>query len=67
MDEEVRRLRSANRHLQNSNGDVKHSVGKRVAKELLRMTNGYKQNYGDCEGIWGAEWRGATGKKSGQL
>ena len=33
MGEEVRRIRSTNRQLQNSNGDVKYRIGNRVAKE----------------------------------
>ena len=42
MGEEVRGLRSTNRQLQNSHGDVKYSVGNGVAKELMCMTNGHK-------------------------
>ena len=34
MGEEVRVLRSSNRQLQNSHGDVKYSIGNGVAKEL---------------------------------
>ena len=34
MRKEVRGLRSMNRQLQNSHGDVKYSIGNRVAKEL---------------------------------
>ena len=35
MGEEVRALRSTNRQLQNSHGDVKYSTGNEVAKELI--------------------------------
>ena len=48
MGEEVRGLRSTNRKLQNSQGDVKYSVGYEVAKELTGMTHGYEQWCGDC-------------------
>ena len=34
MNEEVRELRSTNRQLQSSHGDVKCSIGNGVAKEL---------------------------------
>ena len=46
MVEEVRGLRSTNRQLQNSHGDVKYSVGNRVAKELTLMTHGHEQGGG---------------------
>ena len=38
MGEEVRGLRSTNRQLQNSPGDVKYSGGRGVAKECIHMT-----------------------------
>ena len=38
----VRGLRSTNR-LQNTHGDVKYSIGNRVAKELIHMTHGHEQ------------------------
>ena len=38
LGEEARGLRSTNRWLQNSHGDVKYSTGNGVAKELTRMT-----------------------------
>ena len=53
MDEEVSGLRSTNRQLQNSHGDVKYSVGNGAAKELMPMTHGHEQWSGDC--LW--EWR----------
>ena len=43
MGEEVRGLRSTNRQLRNSHGDVKYSIANGVAKELIRMTRGHKQ------------------------
>ena len=46
MGEEVRRLRSTNRKLQNSCGDVQYSIGNGVAKELICMTYGHEQWWG---------------------
>ena len=43
MGEEVRGLRSANRWLQNSHGDVKYCTGNGVAKLLILMTHGHVQ------------------------
>ena len=43
MGEEVRGLRSTNRQLQNSHGDVKYSIGNGGAKELICMTHGHEQ------------------------
>ena len=48
MGEEVRGLRGTNRLLQNSHGDVKYSIGNGVAKELICMTHGDEQWWGDC-------------------
>ena len=48
MGEEVRGLTSTNRWLQNSHGDVKHSIRNGVAKELIHMTHGHEQWWGDC-------------------
>ena len=45
---EVRGLRSTNRWLQNSHGDVKYSVGNGVDKELRCMSHGHEQWCGDC-------------------
>ena len=42
MGEEVRGLRSTNRKLQNSHGDVKYSIGNAIAKELIHMTHGHE-------------------------
>ena len=50
---EVRGLRSTNRWLQNSHGDVKYSTGNGVAKALTRMTHGHEQQWGDCLWEWG--------------
>ena len=46
MGEEVRGLRSTNRQLQNSRGDVKYSTGNGAAKAFLHVTHG-------CEHWWG--------------
>ena len=43
MGEEVRVLRSTNRYLQNSHGDVQYSIGNGAAKELIHMTHGHEQ------------------------
>ena len=52
MSEEVRELRSTNRSLQNTHGDVKYSVGNGAAKKLICMTPGHEQRCGDClEGV----------------
>ena len=48
MGEEVRGLRSTNRQLENSHGDVKYSVGDGAAKELTHMTHEHEQWWGDC-------------------
>ena len=52
MGEEVKELRSTNRWLQNSHGDVKYSIGNAVAKELIPMTHGHEQWCGDCLRGW---------------
>ena len=46
MGEEVRGLRSTNRQLQNSQGDVKYGIGNGVATELIFMTHGHEQQWG---------------------
>ena len=48
MGKEVRGLRSRNRWLQNTHGDVKYSIGNGVAKELIDMTREHEQWWGDC-------------------
>ena len=48
MGEEVGGLRSTNGSLENSQEDVKYSIGNGVAKELIRMTHGHEQWCGDC-------------------
>ena len=53
MDEEVRGLRSTNRWLQKSRGDVRYSIGNGAAKELTRMTHGHEPWCGDCLKEWG--------------
>ena len=55
MGEDVRGVRSTNRYLQNSRGDVKSSTGNGVAKELICMTHGQEQWCGNClreGGFW---------------
>ena len=46
MGEELKGLRSTNRELQNSHGDVKYSRGNGVTKDLILMTNGHGN------GVW---------------
>ena len=53
MGEEVRGLRSTNRKFQDSHRDVKYSTGNGVAKELICMTHGHEQWWGDCLREWG--------------
>ena len=48
MGEEVTGLTSTNRQLQNSHGDVQYSIGNGVAEELICMTHGHEQWWGDC-------------------
>ena len=61
MGEKVRRLRSRNRSLQNSHGDVKYSMGNGVAKELMCMTHGHEQWGRDSLREWGV--LGGAGKR----
>ena len=61
MGEEARGLRSTNRWLPNSHGDVQYSTGNGVAKELVRMINGHEQGRGDCWRKW--ELPGGGGKR----
>ena len=49
---ESRALRSTNRWLQNSHGDVKYNIGNEVATELIHMTHGHEQWWGDCLREW---------------
>ena len=65
--EEVRGLRSTNRWLQNSPGDVKYSTGYGVAKEITHMTHGREPWGGLPEGVGGCCKERGTGGKSGQL
>ena len=53
MGEEVRGLRSINRWLQNSHGDGKYSIGNGVGKELIHVTRGHEQWWGDFLREWG--------------
>ena len=43
MGEEMRGLRRTNGQLQNNHGEVKYSIRKRVAKELIHMIRGHEQ------------------------
>ena len=62
--EEVRGLRSTNRQLQNSHGDVKYSIGNGGAKELIHVTHGHEQWWGKCLREQGsAGWRIGKGRK----
>ena len=63
-----RGLRSTNRHLQNSHGDVKDSIGSGGAKELTCMTHGHEQRCEDGLKVWGALLGGGWQRgKLGQL
>ena len=65
MGEEGRGLRSTDRQLQDSHGDVKCSIGNGVAKELTHMTHGHEQWYGDCLRLWGYWVKGVVVGKIG--
>ena len=52
MGEEVRGLRSTNRYLQNSHGDVKYSTRNEVPKNTLCMIHQHAQWCGDCLRGW---------------
>ena len=68
MGEEVRGLRSTNRWLQDSHGDVKDSIGNGVAKELIHMTHRHEQSFGDCLREWKVlDGGGQKGEKLRQL
>ena len=58
MDEDMRGLKSTNRWLQNSHGDVKYSIGKGVAKELIHITYGHERWWEDCMREWRELHRG---------
>ena len=64
MGEEARGLRSTNRWLPNSHGDVQYSIGNGVAKELVRMTYGHEQWWGNCLREWGVLGGGGHGRKN---
>ena len=63
MDEEVRGLRSTNRWLQNSHGDVQYSIRNGVAKRLIHMTHGLEHWWGDDLKEWGCWVEGGEGRK----
>ena len=60
-----RGLRSTNRHLQNSHGDIKYNIGNGAAKELIQVTHHHGQWCGYCLREWGVMGemgqRGKTG------
>ena len=58
----MRGLRSTNRYLQNSHGEVKYNIGHAVAKELIHMTHGHEQWCEDCLREWGLMGRGHEGE-----
>ena len=61
MGEKVQERRSK---IQNRQGDVKDSIGKGKAKELICMTHGHELRGGLLEGRWlpgGGEQRGKIG------
>ena len=59
---EVRGLKTTNRYLQHSNGDLNYSIGNREAKEVKRMTHGQEQWCGDFLRV-GVLGRGGKGDK----
>ena len=63
MGEEVRGLRSTNRQLQNSHGDVNYGIGNREAKELICVTHGHELRGGMLEGRGVHGRRGIKGRK----
>ena len=67
MGEEGRRLRSTNRYLQNSHGDVKYSRGNGEAKGLIRMTCGHELSWGECWRVGGQGGEEIKGEKLGKL
>ena len=68
MGEQVRRLRSTNRQLQNSHGIVKYSIGKWGSQRTyIHDPQTQTMVWGLPEGVWGTGWRGAKGEKLGQL
>ena len=67
MGEEVSGLRSTNRQLQNSHGDVKYSVGNGVAEEPIHMTHEHEQWCRDCPREQRLLGGGEKGDKLGQL
>ena len=56
---------STNWWLQNSHGDVKYSIEKEVAKEIICMTHGHKQWCGVCLREWGVLVKGLQRGKIG--
>ena len=53
--------------VQNRQGKVKNSIENGAAKELICMTHGHEQWWGDClRELRDAGWRGVKGEKYGQ-
>ena len=64
----MRGLRSTNRWLENTHGDIRYIIGNGVAKELISMTHGHAQWCGNCLREWGMLSGGETkSEKLGQL
>ena len=63
LGEEVRGLRSTSSLLKNSHGNVKYSIRKGVAKELVCMIHGHEQWCRDCL----RERRGLHGGGQGKM
>ena len=58
-------LRSINRKLQNSHGNVNYSIGNGVARKLIHMTHEHGQWWGDCLREWELLAGGGKGGKIG--
>ena len=67
MGDEVRGLRSTNKQLQNSHGDIKYSIGNGVAKEPIHDPWTWTMVWGLPEGVGDAGWKGTKGEKLGQV
>ena len=64
MGEEMRALRSTNRLLQNSHGDIRYSIGNGVSNQRSSTHDPWTRTmtWGLPEGVGYAGWRGAKGK-----
>ena len=61
----VQGLRSTNWCIQNIQGNVKNSIGKVVAKELICMTHGHELRVEDWQREWWVLGRGRQREKIG--